>query len=462
MTLKRRILWGTLAVAAVTLLAGLIGAAAIRRESRQAAQNELFRQAEVIARLVEQQLEGVGVAVDRPTVARAQRVLEEVRLIGGHDFLEAAVVSPRGRVIELVDDPALLPLIVVGVVDREVRTVTIDGQRVFATVRNISARPDGGDGQFRMLVAIGRKDTFVIGAVLTRTLLFALLVGALLGIGLALAMSRDLGRRLDGIARAARAYAAGDFTAPAPSAGVDELSQVGHAFNDMAVEMAELRRRERDFLMSVGHDLRTPLTTIRGYAEGLDSGTLDAANLPRIAGVLHTQTDRLSRLVEDLMLLARLESREFTLRAEPVDLAAHLEEVIDGYRPQTVEARIRLVAEVADVGVVEIDPDRFAQIAGNLLDNAMRYTAAEGTVTVRLSAGEGSVRLDVEDTGPGIDPEDLPHVFERLYVAQRYRPVRSQGSGLGLSIVKELASAMHGETAVTSTPGFGTTVSVTF
>ena len=97
MTLKRRILWGTLAVAAVTLLAGLIGAAAIRRESRQAAQNELFRQAEVTARLVEQQLEGVGVAVDRPTVARAQRVLEEVRLIGGHDFLEAAVVSPRGQ-----------------------------------------------------------------------------------------------------------------------------------------------------------------------------------------------------------------------------------------------------------------------------------------------------------------------------------------------------------------------------
>jgi two-component system sensor histidine kinase BaeS len=461
-TLRRRILWGSLAVAAITLLAGLLGAASIRRESRQAAQEELFRQAEVTARLVEQQLEGATrQLVDRPAVARAQRVLEEVRVIGGHDFLEAAIVAPRGRIIELVDDPSLLPLIAVGVVDREVRNVTVDGESVFATVRSIEIPTTGDEGTFRMMVAIGRFDTFLIGAVITRTLLFALVAGGAVAAALAIALSRDLGRRLERLSLTARAYAGGDFTARAPESGHDELAEVGHAFNDMAAEMADLRRRERDFLMSVGHDLRTPLTTIRGYAEGLDSGTLDAADLPRVAGVLHTQTDRLGRLVEDVMLLARLESREFDLRPESVDLAAHLSEVVDGYAARADLSHVRVIPDIGDVGMVYVDPDRFSQVAGNLLDNALGYTPEEGIVQVRLRRRAEQVRLEVQDSGPGIDSEDLPHVFERLYVAQRYRPIRPEGSGLGLAIVKELTDAMNGEVHVASSPGKGTTVTVT-
>lgn len=461
MTLRRRILVGSLAVAAVTLVAGLIGIASIRRESREAAQNELFRQAEVTAQLIEQQLEvSGGPQVDRPAVARAQRVLDEVRVIGGHDFLEAAIVTPRGRIIELVDDAALLSLLVVSVVDREVRTVTINDRSVFATVRSIELSGSDAQETFRLLVAIGRFDTFVSGAVITRTLLFTLIVGGTVAAVLAIGLSRDLGRRLERLSGAARTYAAGDFTARAPETGHDELAEVGHAFNDMAAEMDDLRRRERDFLMSVGHDLRTPLTTIRGYVEGLDSGTLDADDLPRIAGVLHTQTDRLGRLVEDLMLLARLESREFDLRRESVDLAAHLGEVVDGYQTRAESARVHLSRDIADVGLIDLDPDRFAQIAGNLLDNAFRYTPEEGTVAVQLRKSSSAVYLEVRDTGPGIDRSDLPHVFERLYVAQRYRPVRAEGSGLGLSIVKELTEAMAGTIDVTSSPGSGTTVTV--
>ena len=459
--MRQRIVWGALAVAAVTLVAGLLGAAAIRRESREAAQDELFRQAEVTARLVEQQLRGVGPAVERPAVLRVQRALEEVRRIGGHDFMEAALITNRGRFVDLVDDPVLLPLIAVGGVDREVKTVTVDGDRVFATVRAITLATPGDDASVRMLVAIGRFDTFVIGGVITRTLIFALLVGAGLAVVLSLALSRDLGRRLSSISQTARSYAKGDFKARAPADGSDELAQVGLAFNDMAGELEDLRRREREFLMSVGHDLRTPLTTIRGYAEGLDSGTLSADDLPDVAAVLHTQTDRLSRLVEDVMLLARLQSKEFTLEPEAVDLAAHLGGVVDEYRVRAESERVHLESALADVGIVQVDPDRVAQIATNLLDNAMRYTPAEGTVTFGLATIGKGVRLQVRDTGPGIDPEDLPHVFERLYVAQRYRAIRSESSGLGLSIVKELADAMNGTADVTSTPGDGTTVSIT-
>jgi signal transduction histidine kinase len=460
-SLRKRIVLGTLAIAATTLIAGLLGAAAIRRESREAAQDELFRQAEVTARLVEQALQGIGPSVERPAILRVQRMLEEVRLVGGHDFMEAALVTNRGRFVDLVDGPVLLPLIATGGVDREVATITVDGDRVFATVRSIRLANPSNDGSVRMLVAIGRFDTFVIGGVITRTLLFALFMGAVVAVALALGLSRDLGRRLSTVSEAARSYAKGDFDARAPTGGDDELSQVGVAFNDMADELKNVRKREREFLMSVGHDLRTPLTTIRGYAEGLDSGTLDGDDLPRVARVLHAQTDRLSRLVEDVMLLARLQSNEFTLQREPVDLAAHLGGVIDEYRTRADAERVHLAASLSDVGTVEVDPDRIAQIVSNLLDNAMRYTPAEGKVFIALDSVGKAIRFQVRDTGPGIDAEDLPHVFERLYVAQRYRAIRSEASGLGLSIVKELADAMDGKVGVTSVPGEGTTVSVT-
>jgi signal transduction histidine kinase len=212
--------------------------------------------------------------------------------------------------------------------------------------------------------------------------------------------------------------------------------------------------------MSVGHDLRTPLTTIRGYAEGLDAGEIEAADLARVGSVLRTQTDRLSRLVEDLTLLARLEAREFTLRTEPVDLAAHLKEIVEGYRTRADDAYVRLEFEAEPIGVLDVDPDRVAQICGNLLDNALRYTPDGGVVRVEVLGEDGRAAIRVTDSGPGIDAEDLDHVYERLYVAQRYRPVRPEGSGLGLSIVKELADAMGAEVTVTSELGVGTTVVV--
>jgi len=462
MSIRRRILWGTLAVALITLVAGILGAAAIRRDSREAAQEELFRQAEVTAQLVRSQIAALpqGASADRPLINRVRRVLEEVKVIGGHDFLEVALVNARGRLVELVDDPKLLPLLREEL-DREVRTVTVDGERVIATFRSISVG-QGGDGPVRLVVAIGRFDTFVIGAVITRTLLFALLIGTIAAVVLALGLSRTLGGRLEGLASAAKSYAEGDFDSRVEVSGDDEVAAVGIAFNEMAGELDGLRKREREFLMSVGHDLRTPLTTIRGYAEGLDSGTFGAGDLARVAGVLHDQTDRLSRLVEDVMLLARVQSREFALRPEPVDLAAHVGGVVEAFRVRADAAEVGLVVGLQDVGVVEIDPDRVDQVVTNLLDNALRYTPSHGTVEVRLEAVGKSIRLTVSDTGPGIDPEDLPHVFERLYVAQRYRAVRSEGSGLGLSIVGELARAMGGDASVTSVPGEGTSVVVTF
>lgn len=476
MSLRRRILRGTLIVAAVTLLVGVAGGAAIQREVRRAAQEDVFRQAGETAALIQDEIASTLTANpgDRPTEAlrRVQtgvsRILRITARLGDHDFVEAATLTPRG-LNGLTDEPELIPALLDqlgnGELDRTRFEVEVGGDAVVASVRviplgdQIFAEGSAGE-RLSLLIAIGNRQDFAIVAVVSRVIILALVIGAGLAVILAFALSRGLGRRLEDLARAARSYADGDFGARAPAEGHDELAAVGHAFNDMAADLDEVRRRERDFLMSVGHDLRTPLTTIRGYAEALNSGVVNPDDLPHISEVLHRQTGRLSRLIEDLMLLARLEAREFSLRNEPVDLAAHVKEIVEAHRVRADQVRVRVETEIQPVGMILIDPDRIGQVAGNLLDNAMRYTPEAGSVTVSLQESDGRVELTVADSGPGIDADDIPHVFERLYVAQRYQAVRPEGSGLGLSIVKELVDAMGGDVRVTSEPAVGTTVTV--
>ncbi len=461
--MQRKILLGALVVALVTLAIGVATIAVVQRSVRDQAQDELFRQAEATATFIEEELGDLDLspgsgALRRIPKLREQvaRVLRTARIVGGHDIVEAAIQLPNGRTTALVADPQLLTRIPAGVDERSALRLDVDGTPMLVTVRRIALASDA-----ELIVAIGRSEPLLPVRFVTRSLLLALGVGAALVIGFGVWFSTVTGRRLRGLETASRRIAAGDLSARAPIDGDDEITEVSEAFNEMADQLEQARRRERDFLMSVGHDLRTPLTAIRGYAEALDAGDVSDEDLERVATVLHTQTDRLSRLVEDLMLLARLEAREFTLRPERVDLAAHVKEIAETYRGRIDAARIRLVLDLTDVGEVVVDPDRIGQILANLLDNAMRYTPEGGTVTVGLAPTTAGVALTVTDSGPGIDPEDLPRVFDRLYVAQRYRPVRPEGSGLGLSIVKELVDAMGGSISVDSAPGRGTSVGVT-
>lgn len=453
MSLRRRILWSTLAVGLVMLLVGLLGATAIQRALRDGQRREIARQGEATAELV-------GAAIEsRPLRSRLAiaDVLRVVGAVGGHDYVEAALRTDNGSISLLGDAGTLFGALPTGVDDRAVTEIAIDGETVLATVVAVEAGERG-----TILIAIGRTESLVIGTTVGRTILIALGVGAVVAVLLAFGLSATLGRRLDGLSRAARSYASGDFTVRLDEEGDAEVAAVATAFNEMADELQAGRMRERDFLLSVGHDLRTPLTTIRGYAEGLASGDVPPEDLPRVASVLEAQANRLSRLVEDLMMLARLEANEFTLAPEPVVLAAHIEGVVESHATRSKELGVRLDARIDDVGTVDLDPDRVAQIAANLIDNALRYTPEQGTVTVTLERRNGAVELAVIDTGPGIDEHDLPRVFERLFVAQKYRPVRPEGSGLGLSIVKALAEAMDASVDVASAVGTGTTVRARF
>jgi two-component system sensor histidine kinase BaeS len=454
--MRRRIFWSMVAVAVGTLLVGGVTTAyLIGRSVEDSRRDEFLRQAAATGQLIESQLD------QAPGPGRAREgqlflLLEASRIIGGHDFVEASLEGPRGAGLVGSDAPLISQLPDEAFETEGTYSVEVEGEEVLALVRHV----DRGS-RSRLVVAIGSTQDLVPWNDVIGRLLLGLAVGVALAAILATWLARSTGKRLGDLADAAGAIAGGDLSARAPVEGSDEVTEVAAAFNDMAVQIESGRQRERDFLMSVGHDLRTPLTTIRGYSEALATDELDAEDLPRVAAVLEGQSDRLARLVEDIMLLSRLEAREFTLRLEEVDLAAHLKEVAEAYRDRADEARVALRLDFDASALVEVDPDRMGQIAGNLVENALRYTPEGGTVELRLRQADEAMEFAVADTGPGIAPEDLPHVFDRLYVASHYRPVRPEGSGLGLNIVKELTEAMGGTVIVESALGRGTTVTVT-
>ncbi len=456
--MRRRFFWAIFGVAAAVLVALTVTLVVVANLSRaQATRREMARVAAVAAEQIRTRL------TDREVLAQIRAgdttlasELDSLRRAAGSTELQIFLVAPDGGII---GRPAL------GDLGLDTGRL-LSGENVFLQIpregrtHQVLVVPVGEIGRRGAVVALALTRAYQTEAIPTRLLAVVLGVVAVLAAFAARILSRSLERRLQPLAEAARAVSAGDLTARAEPEGDDELAALADAFNEMAERLGEARAREREFLLSVGHDLRTPLTTIGGYAEALAEGIDDPDEVRRIASVLDTQSRRLRRLIEDVMLLARLESAEFTLRPEPVDLSAHLAEVVAGFEPRARAARVELVARFEAVGLRLIDPDRVAQLVGNLVENALRYTPEAGTVTVELVGLPSEVTIRVGDTGAGIDPEDLPHVFERFYVARRYREARPEGSGLGLSIVARLVEAMGGRVGVDSRPGEGTTVTV--
>lgn len=245
-----------------------------------------------------------------------------------------------------------------------------------------------------------------------------------------------------------------------------ELAELATSVNAMAEGLVRVRADERRFLQSVSHDLRTPLTSIRGFAEAIEDGaTTDAA---AAAAVIAGQARRLERLVADLLALATLQARRFTLELAVVDLGAVVSASAVAFSPAAVELSLKLQVQAPAATLTAVaDPDRLAQVTSNLIENALRYAATSVEVTTSLpttsrtgvaeDAGGsfgGWVELSVSDDGPGIPPDAIERVFERLFVA-RPGPDRPIGSGLGLTIVHELVAAMGGRVRAESPTGPG-------
>lgn len=294
----------------------------------------------------------------------------------------------------------------------------------------------------------------------------AVLGAAAIALGIAALVAAYLARRmtrpLAAMEATARSIAGGDLSARVDATHVpdDELGSLANAINAMANDLDVARGHERAFLLSVSHDLRTPLTSIRGYAEAIADGTVQGMDARiRAADIISSESRRLERLVADLLDLARLDAHQFSLHPAPVDARSVVTDAVDAFFPAAAEIGVALVVEPGDPVPVAADSQRLAQIVANLVENSLKF--ATSRVAVGVSVVGDRVELRVDDDGPGIAAADVPRVFERLYTS-RTVPGRTLGTGIGLAIVRELAIAMGGDVRVEPIDSVGTRFVVTF
>ena len=266
-------------------------------------------------------------------------------------------------------------------------------------------------------------------------------IGCLLAAAVAAMLARSIARPVLRVARASRRLAEGCQPEALPLSGPSELRGLAESFNTMAGQLTRAREAERSFLLSVSHELKTPLTAIRGYSEALDEGVLTPE---RAVKVIRTEAARLERLIADILNLARLDQQRFDIHPDTVDLAEIARESATRHAARARDLGVRIELQEGERAPARADPDRLLQAVSNLVENALRCTPPGGTVTL---AAAGS-QLTVRDTGPGISPEEIPHAFDRFFLYRRYNGDRPVGTGLGLAIVRELAQAMGGEARV--------------
>ncbi len=375
-------------------------------------------------------------------VGGTQRQAGPAFSVGGAGVEAAPVlVVPLHQVAQVLPASAASSLRRGGSVDG---TAEIDGRSQIYAARRVGSsavlvtRPDvvSGDDFSRYLSA----------------LLIASGAAALLAAAVAALLARRLTQPLRRLGHAAGELAAGGHPEPVPRENTAELDELAVAFNGMSEQLALAREAERSVLLSVSHDLRTPLTSIRGYAEGIEDGTVE----PRqAAAVVGRESERLERLVGDLLALARLRQGVLEVRSEPVDLAAVAREAEERLRPRAREAGVEVQVEGGPAPALA-DHGRVLQVVTNLLENAVRVSPRGGAVTVAVAPG----RIEVADRGPGIPAAELPRAFERFHLRSR-RGGSPDGAGLGLAIVRELSEAMGGSAAVENLSGGGARFTLT-
>ncbi|MBU4337249.1 MAG: HAMP domain-containing protein [Actinobacteria bacterium] len=286
------------------------------------------------------------------------------------------------------------------------------------------------------------------------TLAVALSAALLTALVATIVLARRIGTSLGSLSAAAGQVAAGrfDIRLAQPHIGA-EFDELAIAFNAMSARLDQDEGRRRRLMADVAHELRTPVATIAAYIDALEDGVQDLN--AQTVDVLRAQTSRLTRLATDLAAVTQAESGALRLDEQPVAPGALVEAALSAARGRADTAGLVLVGEVApDVPVLWVDRDRIGQVLGNLLDNAIRHTRPGGQVSIRVQRRSPYVRFTVTDTGEGIAPEHLPHVFERFYRVDTARDRAHGGSGIGLAITKALVQA-HGGTIVAHSSGPG-------
>ncbi len=443
MTRRRGSLTGRLAllcvaIAALTgVLASVLAIGLIRSADDRAARRTLSRLADAAQTTIDRSSAGLLAQ------ARTRRVLTVLGVRYGL-IRPADGVGPNGHARRVI---STYPLMRAAITDRDIAAVRA-GRAVSAsrTVRGrhvyLEARPTLGGGGGIVLIQPG-SDATAGGDAAVRRVLLATVIGAGVAALGGFLLARRLARPLRRTASAAHALAQGRRDIAVPVEGPAEVADVAGAVNSLAGALALSEARQREFLMSVSHDLRTPLTAISGYAESLADGVVPAERIAEVGGVLVGEAKRLDRLVGDLLDLARLNAEDFRIEPGQVDLAemARSAAMVWDARCAAVDVEFRLEATAAHAYT---DAARVRQIADGLLENALRVTPRGAPIVLSVSTDLGGhARVEVRDGGPGLSEDDLAVAFRRGELFRRYRGIRQVGTGLGLAIVQGLVERLN-------------------
>ncbi|MDI3256855.1 MAG: ATP-binding protein [Kyrpidia sp.] len=298
-----------------------------------------------------------------------------------------------------------------------------------------------------------------IEATVLHSMTLATVTGVILTSAAALLMAAGLAKRitepLQALIAAARRIQGGDLGSRLSIRTRDEFNEVAQAFNDMALQLSKIEETRRHLVADVAHELRTPLTIIQGQLELIQQGVKPAE--PETLLPIQDEVMRLARLVGDLHQLSLAEAGRLPLEKHPTDLAALARRIAENFQVEAESKEIALGVEGDDAAVAEVDPHRITQVIVNLVGNALRYTPQGGRIRIGVKTEGSTVCLSVSDTGPGIPPEHIPHIFNRFFRSDEARSREAGGTGLGLAIAKEFVEAHGGRIEVQSRRGVGTT-----
>jgi signal transduction histidine kinase len=400
-------------------------------------------------------LRGSARESDRLALLTAARRTADGSMTSPPEDISIVRVSPDGQVIgqapaqRLPADPGLTVRAgVFGSVEYAVAPVIVDGH---VTQLVYALRPAPATGWFGRI-----GDTFHFLTDFWWQFLVAGALASLIALLMARWLARGMTQPLRDMASAARRMEQGDNAVRVHTTSRDEVGQLAAAFNRMSGELENLERSRRDLVANVSHELKTPISAIRAHLENLLDGVERPD--PDTLQVMLTQSERLGRLVEQLLDLSKLESGEVPLKREPMPLGSLVSQVVSEIQVARPGRAVMLASDIpSELPLVAADRERVHQVLFNLVDNAVRFTPAGGTVTVSAHRHNGAVEVSIADTGVGISPEHLPRLFERFY---RVDPARSRddgGTGIGLAIARSVVEAHGGHIHAESALGAGST-----
>ncbi|MCL5734217.1 MAG: ATP-binding protein [Actinobacteria bacterium] len=316
-------------------------------------------------------------------------------------------------------------------------------------IRAVTAHMAGMPGSSAMMAGDLEK---AVRAGLNQAVLWGGLAALMAAVIASFLVSGWITRPLLHMAEVAHRIAGGDYAERVDYESDDDIGRFAGAFNNMAGQLQKTEEVRRELLGTVLHEIRTPLATIGGYMQGLMDGVIPAE--PETYELVRKEASRLGRILKEVERLSRLEAGAEAIRPQRLNVAGAVEGVASALRPLLAQSELDVSVNVVDRQLeVWADPDKFAQILGNLLSNSLRYIAAGGRVGVTAQARDSAIAFTVEDNGRGIPAEDLPHIFERFYRVDKSRSQAGGGSGIGLAVVKALVQQMGGSISVESKPG---------